>query len=82
MRLLYAQCLSDPDAPPRDDLVEATTQLVELLRTAQRIYGPANPLVKIIKETLEYAQKKLARLERRCAAATTATTAPAAALDA
>ena len=63
MRLLYAQCLADDDAAPRDDLVEATTQLVELLRTAQRIYGPANPLVEKIKENLEYAQKKLASLD-------------------
>ena len=56
-------CLSDDDAAPRDDLVEATTELEELLRTAQRIYGPANPLVKHIKETLDYAQKKLASLD-------------------
>ena len=65
MRLVYAMCLSDPDAAPRDDVAEATTLLEELLRTAQRIYGPANPLVKNIKETLEYAQKKLTRLDRR-----------------
>ena len=65
MRLLYAMCLSDDDAAPRDDVAEATSQLEELLRTAQRIYGPANPLVKHIKGTLEYAQKKLARLDRR-----------------
>ena len=75
-------CLFEDDAASRDDVAEATLQLEELIRTAQRVYGPANPLVKNIKETLEYAQKKLARLERRRAAATTATTAPAAALDA
>ena len=38
---------------------------LELLRTAQRIYGPANPLVKNIKETLDYAQKKLASLDAK-----------------
>ena len=57
MRLVYAMCLSDDDAAPRDDLVEAKTELEELLRTAQRIYGPANPLVEKIKVALDYAQK-------------------------
>ena len=58
-------CLFEDDAASRDDVAEAISQLEELLRTAQRIYGPANPLVKNIKGTLEYAQKKLARLDRR-----------------
>jgi len=62
MRLLYAMCLFEDDAASRDDVADAISQLEELLRTAHRIYGPANPLVKNVKETLEFARERLVEL--------------------
>ena len=50
-------------ASRRDELVEATTLLGELVRTATRIYGKLNPLTVAFQRRLTHAQTKLRLLD-------------------
>ena len=59
LRWNYALSLCDTGAS-REDVLEATTLLEELSSTAQRVYGPSNPVAAGVKRDLAHARRKLA----------------------
>ena len=63
LRCAYGRSLSEGDGVSRDELVEATTLLGELVRTTTRIYGKVNPLTVAFQRRLLHAQTKLRLLD-------------------
>ena len=61
MRLIYAGSLYVPYGATLGDLREAVTILLEIYRTARRVFGDAHPLTKVIEGDLRSARGFLDR---------------------